>query len=119
MTRRRAFASLGLALALITTTVAAADARPAALTGPVETYRVSIALPNRDVSSALVIVEHDGATVSGMMILDGIPAAALQKIRIVDNTLTADVVTSAGAARLTLELVDGTGTGKLVLREGK
>ena len=107
MTRRRAVASLGLAILFATSIAASAEARPVSRAEPaVEAYRVSITLPNHQRSSAVVLVEHEPQGLTGMLIVDGSPASALQRVRIENGVLTAEVVTTSGLADLTLALVD-------------
>lgn len=113
MIRRLALAT-ALALAVTARPVDARPLAPAVLdsTG---SYWVAITMPNRDPAAAMLVLDESGGALRGVLILEGSPAVALDKLSLEGDRLSAELPTSAGIARLTVRLKERSGEGSLVL----
>lgn len=101
--------------AAVATSVAGAQLASRAGGGPTGSYWVAISLPDRDATAAVLVLDESAGALRGMLVIEGSPAAALDRISVSGDELQADVSTSAGPAHLTVRLRERTGEGTLVL----
>lgn len=109
-------------LAAALATALAVAAAPAAALPPISrspsiagSYWVTIAMPDRDPTAAMLVLDEVGGALHGILIVEGSPAVSLDKLSVEGETVRAELPTSAGMARLTVRLKEKSGEGTLVL----